>query len=172
MTVYDHVIATHRRILALIDELERAAAASRPIRGALFASLEEELLAHAESEQEIFYRTLLRVEVDAAVLARAFEAHTAILGSLVALQVLPIPDRRWVQELRALRNLFESHVHDEEDSLFEHARAHLSTWEELVIAECMRSDDPEWEEIEAAEPQETADLRWLAGQRNGLRLVH
>jgi hypothetical protein len=171
MTVYDYVIATHRRILALLDELERASATSRPVRGALFSMLEEALLAHAETEQEVFYRTLLHTAADPGGVARAFDAHTAILGSLVALQVLPLQDRRWNGELRALRSLFESHVRDEEGALFEQARAQLTRWEEVVIAECMRSEDPDWDELCAAdEAGEPADL--AAAPRTPLRLVH
>lgn len=170
MTVYDYVAATHRRILALLDELERADAASRPVRGALFAMLEEALLSHAETEQEIFYRTLLHGAADASIVARAFDAHTAILGSLVALQVLPLQDRRWIAELRVLRSLFESHVRDEEGALFEQARAQLSRWEEVVIAECMRSEDPDWDELCAAD--EIGDAAAEGTAPRPLRLVH
>jgi hypothetical protein len=168
MNVYDHVVASHRRILALIGELERALATSRPIRAAAFAALEEELLVHAESEQEIFYRTLLYAEVDAGEVARGIDAHAAILAALASLQVLPMQDRRWAAKLRSLRRLFEAHVVTEEEALFEQARAHLSSWEEIVIAECMRDGFPDFEEDELA-----ADAcSGLTAQRNGLRLVH
>ena len=77
-------------------------------------------------------------------------------------------NRRWTSKLRSLRALFEAHVRTEEEALFEQARAHLSGWEEIVIAECMRDGFPDFEEDELV-----ADAcSELTGQRNGLRLVH
>ena len=167
MTVYDHVSQQHHRLLRLLEELERTASEALLVRNALFATLEEELLHHAEAEQDVFYRMLFDRMPDSLAIVDAFDAHAAILHALAEVQILPFEDPRWPEKFAALHLLVRAHVVEEEGLLFDLARLKLSDGEARALAECMK-DVP----FESEEDPHFFDHPSASGQAAGLRLLH
>jgi hypothetical protein len=110
-------MTSHRTMLVLLDEIERALLESRSVR-ALFRVLEARVIAHAH------------------------RSHAGMLHVLAVLQVVPPDDLRFRRGLATLRSAITAHARDEEALVFGHARRVLSAWEEEAIAECMRGDAP------------------------------
>lgn len=167
MTVYDHVSQQHQRLLRLLEELERTPAEAMLVRSALFATLEEELLHHAEAEQDIFYRMLFERMPDSLAIVEAFDAHSTILHALAEVQILPFDNSRWADKFAALHLLVRAHVLEEEGVIFDLARLKISPCEARALGECMKELP-----LEADDDATLFEHPAASGQAAGLRLLH
>ena len=113
----------HRVVCGMIRRLQRLEGPEE--RAALFAELEERWLAHADTEDELLLTPLAERPDSVDIVATVRGCHAAIERVLDHLGSLDPAGEAWVEGLGALARLFEEHVAEAEQRLFEHARPAL-----------------------------------------------
>ena len=142
MEIYEVLKKDHKAVAALFEQIEETTERAQKGRKDLFATLREQLLAHALAEQEVFYKPLLaRVEKDREdrdLLLEAFEEHNVLELLFGDIDGCPVDDERWLSKVTVLREIVEHHVEEEEKELFTLAREHFSKEEAQEIARQMQ----------------------------------
>ena len=142
MEIYDVLRKDHKAVAALFEQIEMTTERALKGRKDLFASLRDQLLAHAHAEQDAFYKPLLaRVEEtreDRDLLLEAFEEHRVLELVFGDIDGCPVDDERWLSKVTVLREIVEHHVEEEERELFALAREHFSKEESEEIARQMQ----------------------------------
>lgn len=105
----------HHAALALVDQLLLNDEADD--RRALWEELSTELRAHADAEQEIVYRQLMKARPLRAKATRAVEAHAEIRLLLEEMTDLDCCGARFLARLAKLRYTVSRHVEEEETCL-------------------------------------------------------
>jgi hemerythrin superfamily protein len=121
MTIYDMLKNDHRTVLAAIDAIEKTTDPNR--RKDLFSFIRTELTMHSKAEEEVLYRPLRERTQNDMLLETSFEDHHAVEELLGDIQATDADDREWLDKVRQLRSLLETHIQKEEGPLFELAKS-------------------------------------------------
>ncbi|WP_029008983.1 hemerythrin domain-containing protein [Azospirillum halopraeferens] len=122
---FDALAEDHRRILALLDAMERTHASATFRRTQLLLRLKRRLAAHALAEEDVIYPLLhdrAREEEDT---RRLYAEHADMKMHLFALEMMPKDDPAWPGRVSELRMLIAEHVHQEEEVDFPKLREAL-----------------------------------------------
>ena len=143
----------HRKVEKLFKEVEETSETAHASRAKIFAQIKQELTAHAEVEEKIFYpafkaQTKKDSEERDEVL-EAYEEHANVKSMLEKLGSLEPTDETYNAKLQVLTELVKHHVKEEETELFKQAREVL--------------DDSQLEELGAQ--MEAAKEELIASQR-------
>jgi hemerythrin superfamily protein len=119
----------HRTVESLFESFEKAKEQeSETSKAELFASIKEELDAHARVEEEIFYPAFDRAaekEDDKELVLEAGEEHKQVKTLLAELEGLDPDDETFDAKMKVLKDNVEHHVKEEEGEMFPHARKEL-----------------------------------------------
>ena len=124
----------NRIFSSLLGEMEQSSKGAVFHRTQLFLRLKRRLAAHALAEEDVVY-PLLHDKAGAADDARhLYSEHAEVKIHMHALEEMAKDDPAWVERVRALKTLIESHARNEEDVQFpklrealdERARANLA----------------------------------------------
>lgn len=149
----------HRHVEALLDRIETGS--GKRVRERAFVELADALAVHAALEERLLYPTLAKGRERLFVLHGA-EEHLGVKRILADLLELDVSDETFMAKIRALRELVEMHVEEEEEHLLPMARELLERDQLQAMAREMtalaadlqmgepRRDVPD--EIEAAPP--------------------
>jgi hemerythrin superfamily protein len=84
----------------------------------LYEKIRAELLAHATAEEEVFYSALEQIPETKELAIKSREQHDHVERILMELDSLPANEPIWLERFNALVEEVESHVHEEEETLF------------------------------------------------------
>ena len=120
----------HRTVESLFESFEKAKEKEEETSKAeLFASIKEELDAHAQVEEEIFYPAFDRAagnDDDKELVLEAGEEHKQVKTLLAELEGMDPADETFDAKMKVLKDNIEHHVKEEEGEMFPHAQKQLS----------------------------------------------
>lgn len=123
MDIFEELHTEHEKVSELIASLESGPDA------ATLTTLKRELSAHAEAEEQVFYKRLEIEEETKDVVAEGYKEHQEIARCLGALNAETLGADIFATGLTELKETVEHHVEEEEGTLFEKARPLLSEGE-------------------------------------------
>lgn len=124
----------HKKVRALLGEMEETTDKAAGKRAKLLASIEQELTVHTRIEEEIFYpafRDAARKKDDAKLYFEAIEEHHVVDMVLPELKVTRVDSEQFAAKAKVLKELVEHHAEEEEAEMFPRARK-LMDREELL----------------------------------------
>lgn len=129
--IFELLKRDHRNVRALLDEIEGAADDRH--RRALFSQLVEEVEAHSQAEDDVFYTSIELTDDLADTIDEARQEHDQVEALLEELDGLPVAGDDWLEKVREIRMLIEHHVAAEEERIFPLARQGLGEEEALRL---------------------------------------
>ncbi len=126
MNVFELLKQDHQKVSNIFEQLGSSDGIASSRRQALFAQLKQELDLHARVEETILYPVLKQASETREITVEAYEEHQEVKDLLAELEALPIDDEEWNDTLLELKSNVEHHVDEEENEMFERARAVLS----------------------------------------------
>ena len=117
--IFARLIEDHRRLTAMMEQIESTAYDPAFDREGLFEGLEKELLVHSAAEDEVLYTTVELYASTASAILVAREQHALIDHVLHELAQTSIDDERWMARFEVLEQLIEKHIHEEEGDIFD-----------------------------------------------------
>jgi len=121
MDIFEAIRADHGRCRGLMEQMESASPRGKT-RERLSAKLTDELTRHAEAEEAVFFPTVLDEKDTRDLALEAIEEHRVLVTILQDLEETACDDERWLAKLTVLRELFEHHVEEEEEEIFDEAQ--------------------------------------------------
>lgn len=120
----------HRRVLDTLDNTQGDSAERRE----LFATLKQEVEAHAAAEEQTFYASLI-AEPDGQDKARhSISEHKEASDLIEELEEMEFSSTGWLTKFRSLKDALEHHMDEEEDEVFARARKLISESEAQKLA--------------------------------------
>jgi len=112
----------HRKVRALLDDLEPTTERAIKTREELFARLKDELTVHEIIEEEIFYPTLKQHPKAKEIVLEGYEEHEVVNHVMGELEGLPVDDETWGAKAVVMKENIEHHIEEEEGEMFRQAR--------------------------------------------------
>ncbi len=125
MDVFEILRKDHEETLGRFRKLEETTPQDSDLRRRQFSTLNTELLAHLQAEEDAFYPPLLQSKYREDAL-EAVEEHHVLELVLRDLQETEPRTERWKPKLRVLKEIMEHHIQEEEDKIFDEIRTILS----------------------------------------------
>jgi hemerythrin-like domain-containing protein len=135
MFIYDALKEDHEVLRRILRRLEETTSGAGNRRMELVEELREEMIAHARSEEKIFYDTLKDTEGTEDLALEGYSEHSTIESLLRELELTDPSHPRWDTKLESLRRHLEHHLEDEEVTVFECARKIITAEEAAMMAE-------------------------------------
>jgi len=139
----------HQEVEKLFKEIERCDDENRDELRRLFAELADNLAAHADIEEELFYPEVKQRQQDGMV-QHAVEEHFEMKQFLVQLLDLEVGSGQFLMTLAQLKDAVLGHVEEEEGQMFPEARKMFSKEE---LDQLGREMESRFEELIGAEPR-------------------
>ena len=124
MDIFEAIRVNHEQLRDLLDKLESVRGPKA--REKNFVRLRDEMVVHNAVEERVFYPTLLDEKDAREEALEAIEEHNVIAYLLADLEETPADDERWKAKLTVLHELFEHHVEEEEQEIFDTMQEILS----------------------------------------------
>ncbi len=145
----------HRKLKALLRELEPTTERAIQTRAELFDRIKSDLTDHEIVEEEIFYPTLKQHPRAKEIVLEGYEEHDVVNTLLGELEALPVDDETWGAKAKVMIENIEHHIEEEEGDMFAKARQVL--------------DRTELEDLGNVMARRKAELAGQAGERAGSR---
>ena len=135
MDIYECLVADHRKVAALIDDL--LAINLQHVQQTIFTKIKIELTAHAAAEEATFYKAIsgeahdVHIEKD---VDHAVYEHDDIRKHLEQLSEEAATSPKWMLMFGELKHAIEHHVEQEETEVFSEARKVLGTDQAFTLA--------------------------------------
>ena len=123
MDIYSYIKRDHHTVDALMESL--LANKSRSERKALFEKIKTELMLHAESEEQTFYKAIEHASRSKQVhekMEHADKEHDEIREYLEKLETLDIGSEEWMEQFGEFKHSVKHHVEEEEKEMFPEVR--------------------------------------------------
>lgn len=120
MNILDIIKEDHEKTLDAFEKLEKTTTHSSSTRDEIWTSLEDDLLAHMDGEEAVFYPKLEQ-DIEDKIL-EAIEEHNLVRMAMEDLDDTPQDDKRWLAKLKVIKENVEHHIEEEEDDIFKAAR--------------------------------------------------
>jgi hypothetical protein len=114
--------ADHRKVKALLAELESTTERGVKTRTELFATIKGELTLHEVVEEEIFYPALKSHPKAQDIVLEAYEEHHVVDLLMGELEALDVSDETWGAKAIVMKENIEHHIEEEEGEMFTQAR--------------------------------------------------
>lgn len=135
MDIYTYLQNDHQKVNDLFKKI--TSATSSDTRKNLLEEIQQELMLHAETEHQTFYKRLAQENNMKDVIQHADKEHEKIEAQLKKLSGLSFEDKSWKEQLELLKNIVSHHVKEEETEIFQQAQKILSSQESKKLAEDM-----------------------------------
>jgi hemerythrin-like domain-containing protein len=112
----------HRKVKALLRELESTTERGVKTRSELFATIKGELIVHETIEEEIFYPELRDHPKAKDIVLEGFEEHHVVDLLMGELEDLAVDDETWGAKAQVMKENIEHHIEEEEGEMFARAR--------------------------------------------------
>jgi hemerythrin-like domain-containing protein len=137
MDAFELLIADHKKVNELFDQLE---AATGKAKLNVFNQIKTELELHTHIEEKIFYPALETPEETHDLTLEAYEEHKMVKTLLTKLSGARTADDEWQAQAKVLRENVEHHVDEEENELFDKADDALSDEEIEALGQQMEAE--------------------------------
>ena len=127
----------HRKLKALLRELEPTTARAVKTRAELFARIKVDLTAHEIVEEEVFYPTLKQHPRAKEIVLEGYEEHDVVDTLMGELDALPVEDETWGPKAKVMIENIEHHIEEEEGEMFQKARQVFDDDELEALGEAM-----------------------------------
>ena len=124
MDIYGYLKKDHKKVASLMNELLETDNINK--RHDLFDQIKHELLLHAKTEQDTFYKALEDKKPAKENIEEAEDEHKEIEKYLKKLSELEFNSREWLEQFGEFKHSVTHHVHEEEDIIFKKAKKILS----------------------------------------------
>mgnify|MGYP000956895444 CR=1 FL=1 len=127
----------HRNVAGLVEQFEKTGGKAFKTKGTLIGKLTVELVRHMAVEEQLFYpmaRERLGDEGEHMTL-EALEEHHLVKVLLKELEGMEPTSERYEAKVTVLKDVFEHHVHEEEEQLFPMAQKKLTKTELAELGE-------------------------------------
>jgi hypothetical protein len=114
--------ADHRKVKALLNELESTTERGVKTRAELFSTIKGELTLHEIVEEEIFYPELKAHPRAKDIVLEAYEEHHVVDTLMSELEALDVSDETWGAKAIVMKENIEHHIEEEEGEMFRQAR--------------------------------------------------
>ncbi len=131
------LLADHKKVKALLEELDTTTERGVKTRARLFTTIKSELSVHEVIEEEIFYPTLKEHPRAKDIVLEAYEEHHVVDTLMGELSELPYDDETWGAKFTVMKENIEHHVEEEEGDMFKKARAVFDQQELEQLGEAM-----------------------------------
>ena len=174
--IFELLARDHRNLRALLDEIEGAEDDRQ--RQALFSRLVDEVEAHSQAEDDVFYTTLESAGDLADRIDEARQEHDQVEALLEDLDGLPVSGDDWIDKVREIRLLIEHHVSAEEEQIFPLARRALGDPEalrlgsEFVHARLLATEEVSSERLVAADLADSSGQMFAGAADSTLDVEH
>jgi len=130
--------ADHRKVRALLSELEGTTPRAAAKRAKLLESIEQELKIHTRIEETIFYpayRDAARKQAERRLYFEALEEHHVVDMVLPELKQTEPDSDEFSAKVKVLKELVEHHADEEESDMFPKARRLMNRDELMDLGE-------------------------------------
>lgn len=135
MDIYKYLKNDHKKVSQLMEDLLNSNKEEE--RMILFDKIKYELLLHAKTEQDSFYKELEHKKTAEEKVEDAEEEHKEIEKYLNKLSKLDFNSEKWIEQFGEFKHNVSHHVKEEESKLFEKAKEVLSNEKAKELAELM-----------------------------------
>lgn len=135
MDIYDYLKWDHEQVSQLFKQFEKSDLEVR--KKQIMALIAQELLIHAQSEQETFYQTLENYPETRDVALHGREEHQEITDLINLIVSANKFGAAWEKKVIELKNIVEHHVNEEEGEIFKKAKKVLSEDDAYILKEKM-----------------------------------
>jgi hypothetical protein len=125
MDIFEILKKDHGETLSRFRELEKTTSQESAMRNKGFTTLNQELIAHLEAEEDTFYQPLMHGKYREDAL-EALEEHHVLELVLEDLSGTEPGVERWKPKLRVLKEMLEHHIGEEEGKIFTEIKTILS----------------------------------------------
>lgn len=108
----------HRKVKAILKELEATTERGVKTRTQLFDRLKAELTVHEIIEEEIFYPTLKQHPRAKEIVLEGYEEHDVVNILMGELEALPVDEETWGPKAKVMIENIEHHIEEEETDMF------------------------------------------------------
>lgn len=126
LSIYTVLTGEHREVSAIIATLEATPSGMEAGKSGLYTKLKNELLSHAEAEEETVYARLKARQAERGIAEHAKREHQDIQKHLDELDAMNLSDDSWNTKLDELKQSIEHHVTEEEEVMFRDMRTLFS----------------------------------------------
>jgi hypothetical protein len=134
MNIYALLHQDHQLVQDLLDQIVDSADEDES-RGELFRSAADHLRLHSRAEDDVFYAALAENDDNQEAVSHAEQQHEEIDALVAEIERLDPRDDAWLDKVEQLAELIEEHVDEEEDGMFETARAEFDAARSLKLGE-------------------------------------
>lgn len=135
MDIYDYLKLDHEQVSQLFKFFEKSDSSARQQQ--IAAMICQELVIHADSEQDTFYKALENHETTKDLASHGKKEHQEIEDQIRKIQETKGVDAAWKKKVTKLKDLVEHHVREEEGPIFRKAKKVLSDEEAYILKEKM-----------------------------------
>lgn len=132
MNIYNYLKKDHKKVAGLMEDLLKTDSENE--RLSLFEEIKHELLLHAKTEQDSFYKELEHKKPVEERIEEAEEEHKEIEKYLKKLSGLEFNSEEWIEQFGEFRHSVTHHVKEEEEGIFEKAKKILSDKRAVELA--------------------------------------
>lgn len=134
MDIYDYLKMDHEKVAHLFDLFKKSQLIER--KKEIVALIMRELMVHANSEQEIFYKALSQHPQSAEDAQHGEKEHAEIESQIKRINH-PSSLEKWEEEVYKLQEIVDHHVKEEESTIFKKAKQVLSEEDAFILKEQM-----------------------------------
>jgi hypothetical protein len=120
-TIFERLEQDHREMQQMMEQL------SKKYDEKMFERFATELTAHAEAEEEVFYKAIVDEEKVHEPVLEGYEEHHVADMILRELKANQHGTERWMAKLKVLKENVEHHIEEEEGEMFSAAREVVET---------------------------------------------
>ena len=124
MDIYDYLKQDHEHVKKLFKQFENSKVLERKKQIAYLIA--QELIVHAHSEQEIFYKALKKFELTKDDASHGQQEHKEIEDQIRLVLQSTEFNSAWIKQVDKLKDIVEHHINDEEGPMFTQAKEVLS----------------------------------------------
>ncbi|MGH8496110.1 MAG: hemerythrin domain-containing protein [Gammaproteobacteria bacterium] len=135
MNIYDLLKKDHKSVAKLMDEVAETGDKAAKTRATKFAQIKQQLTAHSEAEDEVFYSVLAEHDKTRDIILEGREEHALVTQLLEELAQMPPDSEDWTAKFKVLKENVEHHVEEEEGEMFKQARSVLDDEQAREIGE-------------------------------------
>lgn len=123
LKILNKIHQDHEKVSGLFEKIQQTTDGAEKTRSDMCEKLVQEIAAHAQFEEEVFYPFLRDNKSDSdKMIDHALEEHAEVKDMLHRLQGIDVTSEEFMELIEELKSSIEEHVAEEEDEIFEIAR--------------------------------------------------
>jgi hemerythrin superfamily protein len=135
MDIYDYLKKDHAKVAHLFSLFEKTD--DKAYKLGISDMINRELLLHAPSEQETFYKALEQFDETRDIALHGEKEHKEIENLINEIASIQKVDAAWEKKVLKLKELVDHHVKDEEGEIFNKAKKVLTSAQAYFLKEQM-----------------------------------